>query len=110
METNTNKGLTVSLGTASADRLSGTGVNIYASGTTSSLYNMPSFIEAQEVGETIEFIYKESPSFNYTSFPQSFPPCKVFKIVFSCVNGKWNKSERIYGTIIAASSEYYEFD
>ena len=33
----------------------------------------------------------------------------VFKIVFSCIDGKWNKSDRIYGKIIPPSEESYEF-
>jgi hypothetical protein len=78
--------------------------------TTSSMYNLPVLIEANEVGESVEFTYKEVAAFSYTSFPPSYPPDRVFKIVFSCVNGKWNKSGRIYGRIIAASKETYEFD
>jgi len=37
------------------------------------------------------------------------PQERVFKIVYSCVNGKWNKSDRIYGNIISAQDEGYEF-
>jgi hypothetical protein len=78
--------------------------------TTSSLYNLPVFIEANEVGESVEFLYKEEPLYSYTTFPPQYPPAKVFKIVYSCVDGKWNKSDRIYGSIVAASGETYEFD
>jgi hypothetical protein len=76
----------------------------------SSMYNLPIFIEANEVGESIEFIYKESAAVAYITFPPQYPPDRVFKVVFSCKDGKWNKSDRIYGWIIAASNETYKFD
>lgn len=78
--------------------------------TTLSMYHPPRQVDAREVGESIEFIYKETASLSFASFPPSYPPDKVFKIIFSCVDGKWHKSDRIYGKIIAASDETYEFD
>jgi hypothetical protein len=71
-------------------------------------------LEVKEVGETIEIIYKETLSpnccytINFTSPP--FPKERIFKIVYSCVDGKWNKSEPIYGNIVPAQEEYYDFD
>lgn len=31
------------------------------------------------------------------------------KIIYSCIDGKWNKSEPIYGKIIPTQDEYFEF-
>jgi hypothetical protein len=82
-----------------------------ATGTTIiDQWNFPTLIKTEEVGESIEFIYKQSPMFAYTTFPSTQPPDRVFKIVFSCKDGKWNKSEPIYGQIVPATDEYYEFD
>jgi hypothetical protein len=69
-------------------------------------------LEVKEVGESIEIIYKETPSPNYTyTINFTSPPQKrVFKIVYSCVDGKWNKSERIYGKIVPVQKEYYDFE
>ena len=81
-------------------------------GTSTSVFNQwnePTFIKAIEVGETIEFIYKQTSMISYTILPRE-PEQRVFKIVFSCKNGKWNKSEPIYGNIIPATDEYYDFD
>lgn len=76
---------------------------------TINTYGEPIFIKAQEIGETIEFIYKQILTSSYTIYTSS-PEEKVFKIVFSCKNGKWNKSEPIYGTIIPAAEEDYYFE
>lgn len=73
-------------------------------------WNEPTLINIMEVGETIEFIYKQTSMINYTTYPSLEPEKRVFKIVFSCKNGKWNKSEPIYGTIIPAIDEDYNFD
>lgn len=81
-------------------------------GTSTSAFNQwnePTFIKAIEVGETIEFIYKQTSMISYTISSPS-PEERIFKIVFSCKNGKWNKSEPIYGTIIPATGEDYDFD
>jgi hypothetical protein len=84
---------------------------------TSANFNMwsdPVRIDVIEKSDCIEFIYKEyaniitsHPTICYTTIlgEQS----RVFKIVFSCAGGTWNKSERIYGRIVAAKEETYEF-
>ena len=82
-------------------------------GTSTSVFNQwnePTFIKAIEFGETIEFIYRQTSMISYTVYPQRPPEERVFKIVYSCRNGKWNKSEPIYGTIIPATDEDYDFD
>jgi hypothetical protein len=87
----------------------------YPNGTTVSSAISGSFteqLEVKEVGESIEIIYKETLNSNYT-YTINFTPqpeTRVFKIVYSCVDGKWNKSERIYGEIVPAQEEYYNFD
>ena len=72
-------------------------------------FNEPFRIKVNEYSDRIEMIYKERSKYFY-SHMQSGPEDRVFKIIFSCINGVWNKSERIYGTIIRASSETYEFN
>ena len=89
--------------------------SINSNGTTTAttsidMWSLPVFIKALEVGETVEFIYKQSSMISYTTYPSTSPSDRVFKIVFSCINGKWNKSEPIYGKIIPPSEESYEFD
>jgi len=105
MKTNSADSIT---GTSTADGTCRPALDITT--TTLSMYHPPRQVDAREVGESIEFIYKEIASLSFSSFPPSYPPDKVFKIIFSCVNGKWHKSDRIYGKIIAASDETYEFD
>ena len=82
-------------------------------GTTTANFNQwnePNFIRVEEVGETIEFIYKHTSMIRYTVYPQRPPEERVFIIVYSCKDGKWNKSEPIYGNIIPATYEDYDFD
>jgi len=73
-------------------------------------WSEPIRIKVNEVGESIEFIYKQTSLVTYTIYPPNSPQERVFKIIYSCIDGKWNKSERIYGEIIPASNEYYEFE
>lgn len=68
-------------------------------------WGVPKRIDVIENEESIEFIYKEK-----LQHLSGVPSYRVFKIVFSCVDGKWNKSDRIYGKIIPASEETYEFE
>lgn len=86
-------------------------LNIADIGSTSyfNTWNYPQRIDVREVGETIEMIYKEKSMLTYTIYPSPPPEERVFKIVYSCVDGKWNKSERIYGKIIPHQEEYYNF-
>ena len=73
-------------------------------------WSEPTLIKSEEVGNTIEFTYKETSLISYTVHPSLLPEQRVFKIVFSCKDGKWHKSEPIYGTIIPATEESYEFE
>lgn len=101
--------ISVGSGTAS---ITGNFTTIVPNGTevssTFNLFNEPVRIEVNEYSNRIEMIYKETAKYFNTCL-QSAPEDRVFKIVFSCIDGIWNKSERIYGTIIRASSETYDF-
>ena len=72
----------------------------------------PEAIDFKEVGESIEIIYKEKSNMRFfVDFNELIKNNeKVFKIIFSCKDGKWHKSERIYGNIIPSSDETYEFN
>ncbi len=69
----------------------------------------PQRINIIENKDSIEMIYKETSMLSHTVYPPPPPECRVFKIIFSCKDGVWNKSERIYGKIIPATMEKYEF-
>lgn len=57
----------------------------------------PERVSVEEVGETVEMVFKETSTLVYTVYPSPPPEERVFKIVYSCVDGKWNKSERTMG-------------
>lgn len=65
--------------------------------------------------DRIELIYKEIYTGTYTSYGYnnvwSGPPYedRVFKKVYSCKDGKWHESDKIYGRIIPPSEETYNF-
>jgi len=89
-------------------------INFESSGTATfstsiSLWSMPERIDVVELNDKVEFIYKEKSNSLSVGYPTIPPWERVFKIVFSCVDGKWNKSERIYGTIVPPQSEGYKF-
>ncbi len=81
--------------------------------TSTSIFNqwgIPKRIKVIENNDSIEMIYKETSTIILTVFPSPPRETRVFKIVFSCVDGKWNKSEPIYGKIISSQKEQYEFE
>jgi len=81
------------------------------SGTTSmGAWSVPTRVDVIEKTDSIEFIYKQTSMVTLTVHPSPPPAERVFKIVFSCVDGKWHKSEPIYGQIISAQAESYEFE
>jgi hypothetical protein len=87
----------------------------YTSSTSSSTssamnWGYPEQLEVNEVGETIEMIYKQTSNVYRTGGLPPYNDTRIFKIVYSCVDGKWNKSEPIYGKIVPAQEEYYDFD
>jgi hypothetical protein len=90
-----------------------TGTSFYPNGTTVSSamnWGYPKQLEVNEVGESIEIIYKETSNMYRTGGLPPYNDTRIFKIVYSCVDGKWNKSEPIYGKIVPAQEEYYDFD
>lgn len=81
-----------------------TGSLVMATGT--SLYGLQTnaeLVNTEEFADRLEFTYKEYSMLSH------IPP-KVYKIVFSCKDGQWHKSEKIYGRIIPAQDEHYDFD
>jgi len=87
---------------------SGTGLN---SGTTTfsftNQWTEPTLVDTVINEDSIEQVFTES-SLMFQGF--NTPTKRVFKVVYSVVDGKWNKSERIYGVINPAQEEYYDFD
>lgn len=78
--------------------------------STFNTWNSPVLIETKEIGESIEMIFKETSMLALAIYPPRPPEQRVFKIVYSCKNGLWNKSERIYGKIIPATNENFSFE
>ena len=78
---------------------------------TVDLWGYPELVSTHEVGESIEMIYKQTSTINLmTHYPWIKPEQRVYKIVYSCKDGKWHKSGPIYGKIIPAKSEHYAFE
>ena len=63
-------------------------------------------IKTIELPGSIELVYKQQSMLANNFGPL---PSRVYKIVFSCVDGKWHKSEPIFGQIVPAQQEYYDF-
>ena len=59
--------------------------------TVGYIWSGPTRLQVNELNDSIEMIYEETS-----------PEKRYFKIIFSCVDGKWNKSEPIYGKIVPA--------
>ena len=87
-----------------------TKIGLSIDGTTSfNTWNDPIRVEVNEYPDRIEMIYKQTSTITVSTHPASPLEKRMFKIVFSCVDGKWDKSEPIYGKIIAPRKECYEF-
>lgn len=83
--------------------ISVTSTESYCTSCTVSLYD--SFLIDTIVKEnSIELVYKEVSIWNGLDK-------RVYKIVYSCLDGKWHKSDRIYGEIIPEQviEETYKF-
>lgn len=78
--------------------------------TLGGLYSRPERIDVLEVGESIHMVYMETSQIQLAVFPPRPPEKRVFKIVYSCVDGKWNISDRIYGKIMPPLKESYIFE
>jgi hypothetical protein len=64
-------------------------------------------VKTNVLEDSIEMIYEETSNIISSVYPILTPEKIHFKIVFSCVDGKWNMSERIYGKKIEGFS-YFE--
>ncbi len=73
-------------------------------------WGVPNRVQVNEFENRIEMVYKEVSMITLTIYPSPPPEERIFKIVFSVVDGKWNKSERVYGKIVEAQKEEYTFD
>ena len=69
-------------------------------------WNEPERVSVTEFLDRIEMVFTETSA---VSISTAAPERRVFKVIFSCVDGKWNKSSRIYGTIQEAVGEKYTF-
>lgn len=74
------------------------------------LWGIPCLIQTREVGESVEMIYKQISNSSIMIYPTPPPQYRVFKIVYSCKDGKWHKSDPIFGRIIPATEEWFDFD
>ena len=72
-------------------------------------YGVPQLLSVNDTNDLVEVTYIETAN-TYISYGYDVPPRRVFKIVYSCIAGKFHKSERIYGNIIPATDEMYEFE
>lgn len=73
-------------------------------------YYIEKIVSLDEFDDRIEITYIEKSNKIYTTYPSIQPERRVFKIIYSCVDGKFNKSNKIYGEIIPATEEYYKFN
>lgn len=85
-------------------------VNGTTSTTFSNYWNYAERVEVNEVGETIEMIYKQTSNVYRTGGSPPYNDTRIFKIVYSCVDGEWNKSEPIFGKIVPQKEECYVFE
>ena len=84
--------------------------NLGSTSSTANMWSSPHRVAVIEYADRIEFIYKETSQLQLAIYPPWKPAERVFKVVYSCVDGAWHKSERTYGTIKPAQEEYYEFE
>lgn len=74
---------------------------------TGNNWSEPKLVETIVKSESIELIYTQCTTI---FIDWQGPDHRCFKITFSCIDGKWNKSKPIYGEIIPASEQTYEFN
>jgi len=87
------------------------GTGLGTTSTTFSFLNQwtdPKLVDTIINEDSIEQVFTEV-SLIYQGFTNT-EARRVFKVRYSCVDGKWNKSEKIYGHISPAQSESYAFD
>lgn len=74
----------------------------------SRIWGQPELINWYEYPDRLECVYIENRLLSY--YPEIEDQKRVYKIIYSCVDGKWNKSQPIYGEIIPATDEEYHFN
>ncbi len=75
-------------------------------------WGFPTRVAVNEYEDRIEMLYKQQRQIvNHSFLPNAhIEDERVYKIVFSVKDGKLHKSEPIYGKIVPAHHEFYEFD
>lgn len=71
------------------------------------VWSSPELLETHVLEESIELVYLQRRTYSISPWVATE---RCFKIVYSVVDGKWNKSEPIDGQIIPASGVTYQFD
>jgi len=79
--------------------------------TTSTLeqYTAPELIDVHEKSESVELIFRQYLQYNLWGGVQPKQETKIFKIIYSVVDGKWHRSDPIPGKVVPAQKESYEF-
>lgn len=76
-------------------------------GTTSlNTWSKPTLVETNVYLDRIELIYRQESLMGNN---WGYLPSRVYKRIYSCIDGVWNESEMIIGKIIPAQPETYEF-
>lgn len=78
--------------------------------TSMNSWSTPEIVETLEIGDSVELIYKQWSNVYTDTHSLKHPSERVFKVVYSCIDGKWNKSDPIYGKIIPAGEQCYDFN
>lgn len=74
--------------------------------TLHNTWSSPVLVDTIVKADSIELIYTQ---YNLINLSTSEPFRKAFKIIFSCKDGKWHKSEPIEGTVTPPQTETYAF-
>lgn len=69
-------------------------------------WQTPELIDTIVNNDSIELVYKQHSSISY-NFGGILS--RVYKIIYSCQDGKWHISKQIFGDIISATEESYQF-
>jgi hypothetical protein len=84
-------------------------------GTSSTTYavfdpwHTPVLVDTIKREDSIELVYKRISRMTLSTWPAQ-TEVQVYKIIYSCVDGKWNESDKIFGEIFPAQEETYSFD
>ncbi len=70
-------------------------------------WSEPELVQTIVKNQSVELIYTQHTTI---FIDWQGPSYRCFKIIFSCIDGKWNQSKPIYGEIIPATKQTYEFN